>query len=149
MDSSYKWHTLPASLGLHKTHSENQSLCPPLWLLHKPQHALMYPKHCYRHHLLFAEWWWEKPFPQAKRTKKVELSFFISGNWYGPDFMQSYWLISDLYHTIRNTFFNFCRKWSIFSSFRCSGIENSQNSTEFLSCLIFGHLNTGQTICKH
>ena len=45
---------------------------------------------------------------------------------------------------IQTTFLNFCRKSSIFQVSRSSGIGNPQNSIKFLSCLIFGHFNTGK-----
>ena len=66
------------------------------------------------------------------------------GNRYGPAFLQSDWLIQHDTDQLSN----FCRKSSILS-FHCIGIGNSKNSTKILSCLIFGHLDTGQTIFKH
>ena len=45
--------------------------------------------------------------------------------------------------------FQLLQKVVHFSSFRCSGIGNSQISIKLLSCLISGHFNTRQTVCKH
>ena len=42
--------------------------------------------------------------------------------------------------------FQLLQKIIHFSSFFCFGIRNCQNSTQFLSRFIFGHLNTGQEI---
>ena len=41
-------------------------------------------------------------------------SVIIYGNWYGPAFLQSDWLIAGPHNTIRTTFFNFCRNSYIF-----------------------------------
>ena len=57
----------------------------------------------------------------------------LHGNWYGPAFLQSDWLIAGPYNTIRTTFFQLLQKIVHFSSLRCSGIGSSQNSTKFLS----------------
>ena len=45
--------------------------------------------------------------------------------------------------------FQLLQKIIHFSNSYCSGIGNCQNCIKFLSCFIFGHLNTGQTIRKH
>ena len=47
-----------------------------------------------------------------QRQKVLNSSYYIYGN--GPGFLQSDWLIAGPYNTIRTTFFNFCRKSSIF-----------------------------------
>ena len=69
----------------------------------------------------------------------------IYSNWYGTAFLQSDWLIASLSNTIRTTFFNFCRKSGIFQV----SVVLVSEILKILSCLIFGHFNTGQTICKH
>ena len=38
----------------------------------------------------------------------------LHGNWYGLAFLQADWLVAGPYNTRRTTFFNFCRKSSIF-----------------------------------
>ena len=71
----------------------------------------------------------------------------LHGNWYGPASLQSDWLIAGAYNTIR-TFFSTFAESRPFLSFCCSCIWNSRNLIKFLSCLIFGHFNTGQTLEK-
>ena len=46
-------------------------------------------------------------------SRLVRYMLLLYGNWYGPAFLQSDWLIAGPYNTIRTTFFNFCRKSSI------------------------------------
>ena len=81
-------------------------------------------------------------------TQQYNTVHYYYGSRYGPAFLQSDWLIAGPYNTMRTTFFKFCRKASIFQVFRCFGIGSSQISIKLLSCLIFGHFNTGKTICN-
>ena len=80
---------------------------------------------------------------------KVRALYFLllNGSWYGPAFLQSDWLIAVPYKTIRTVLDNFCKNIH-FSSFCCSGIRRYQNSINFLSCSIFGHVNTRHRICN-
>ena len=69
------------------------------------------------------------------------------GNWYRLVFLQSDRLTAGPYNTIRTTFFNFCKKSSIFSS--QSVVPSSDHRTlpefdKFLSSSIFRHFKAGK-----